>query len=157
MGFERVGDDDARGGLESVSGHSGVTIVVGDLLEDQPEDFGAQAELFVYLGSYPSKAARNAHIVLPTTTFAEQEGSFTNVQGRIQRIWPGLRAPGSARPGWLILGALLAEMTGKEAPVSADQAFALVAEGIVEFEGITYRNLGTRGALAKKPAGVSGD
>ena len=45
------------------------------------------------------KAAKNAHFVLPITTFAEQEGSYTNVQGRVQRFWPGVRPPGSARPG----------------------------------------------------------
>jgi NADH-quinone oxidoreductase subunit G len=157
LGFERVGDENALGGLDEITGHAGVLIVVGDPLEDYGEDFGAEAELFVYLGSYSSKAASRADFVLPLTTFAEQEGSYTNVQGRVQRFWPGVRAPGMARPGWLVLGALLAELTETEAPASADQAFARVAEGVSEFGGITYRDLGTRGASAKKAAGVAGD
>jgi NADH-quinone oxidoreductase subunit G len=157
FGFQRVGDGDAKGGLDELAAHKGVLVVVGDPLEDYGPDFGAQAELFVYLGSYTSEAATNAHFVLPLTTFAEQEGSYTNVQGRVQRFWPGIRSPGSSRPGWLILGALLAELTGTDAPSSADQAFSRVAEDVPEFGGITYREMGTRGAEAKKPTGVPGD
>jgi len=157
LGFSRVGDENAKGGLDDLSGHTGVLIVVGDPLEDVPEDFGAQAELFIYMGSYSSQAANKAHYVLPITTFAEQEGSFTNVQGRVQRFWTGIRSPGSARPGWFILGALLAELTETEAPASADQAFARAAEGIPEFGEINYRDMGTRGALVKTPIGVAGD
>ncbi|MCJ7627763.1 MAG: 2Fe-2S iron-sulfur cluster-binding protein [Longimicrobiales bacterium] len=157
FGFTRVGDDDSRGGVEGLAGHTGVLIVVGDPLEGETEDFGAKAELFIYLGSYPSKAANNAHYVLPITTFAEQEGTYTNVHGRVQRFWPGLQSPGSARPAWLILGALLAELTDTETPATADQAFARVAEQLPEFGEITYRDMGTRGAPVKKSAGVAGD
>jgi NADH-quinone oxidoreductase subunit G len=157
MGFSRVGDDRATGGLDDLASHTGVLIVVGDPLEDAPENFGAEAELFIYLGSYASDAAARADFVLPITTFAEQEGTFTNVQGRVQRFWPGIRAPGSARPGWLVLGALLAELTDTEAPSSADQAFARVSKKVPEFSEITYGDLGTRGAAVKAAAGVAGD
>ncbi len=157
FGFNRIGEDDAQGGLQALKAHDGVLLVVGDPLEDAGDEFGANAELFVYLGSYPGPAVENAHFVLPITTFAEQEGSYTNVQGRVQRFWPGIRSPGSARPGWLILGALLAELTGTSGPTSADQAFARAAEGVPEFSEITYRDLGTRGATVGKAAGVAGD
>ena len=157
LGFNRVGDENAKGGLDDLSAHTGVLIVVGDPLEEEAEDFGAQAELFIYLGSYLSKAATNAHYVLPITTFAEQEGSYTNVQGRVQRFWPGLQSPGMVRPGWLVLGALLAELTETEAPTTADQAFSRVAERVSEFGEINYRDMGTRGVQAKNPAGVAGD
>jgi hypothetical protein len=40
----------------------------------------------------------DAHFVLPVTTFAEQEGTFTNFEGRVQRFWPALQAPPLARP-----------------------------------------------------------
>jgi NADH-quinone oxidoreductase subunit G len=157
FGFERVGDDNAEGGLEGLAGHDGVLIVVGDPLADADPGFGAGASLFVYLGTHASAAARNAHIVLPITSFAEQEGTFVNVQGRVQRFWPGLRAPGAARPGWFILGALLAELTQGEISMGADQAFARIAEQTPELSGITYRDLGNRGLLVNHPAGISGD
>jgi predicted molibdopterin-dependent oxidoreductase YjgC len=157
QGFVRVGDDEARGGLEGVAGHEGVVLVVGEPLADMEGGFGSRASLFVYMGSYPSPAAANAHFVLPIATFSEQEGSWTNVQGRVQRYWPALQAPGAARPGWMILGALLAELTQGDAPGRADQAFAQVAQRTPAYAGITYRNVGTRGAPAEQPAAVSGD
>ena len=123
---------------------------------DVDEAFGSKAKVFVYLGAHGSPAAQNAHFVLPIATFAEQEGSYTNVQGRVQRFWPGLRAPGAARPAWFILGALLAELTEGEVPMSADQAFAQVADG-TPLSGLTYRDMGTHGAPVNQPASVSGD
>jgi predicted molibdopterin-dependent oxidoreductase YjgC len=155
FGFQRVGDDNAEGGLEALADHDGVLVVVGDPLTDAGSDFGSKAKLFVYLGSYDSPAARNADFVLPITTFAEQEGTFTNVQDRIQRFWPGLRAPGDARPGWFILGAILAELLEREVPMGADQAFAQVAEETPAFGELSYKDLGTGGAPVNAPAGVS--
>lgn len=155
FGFSRVGDDNAEGGLEGLADHDGVLVAVGDPLADAGSEFGARAELFVYLGSYESPAAKNADFVLPIATFAEQEGTFTNVQGRIQRFWAGLKVPGEARPAWFILGAILAEHLEREVPMGADQAFTQVADLAPEFSGITYKDLGTGGAPVNAPAGVS--
>ena len=155
FGFGRVGDDNAEGGLAELADHDGVLIVAGDPLADLGEDFGAKAKLFVYLGAYGSPAAKNAHFVLPVTTFAEQEGTYTNVQGRVQRFWTGLQAPGVARPAWFILGALLAELREGEAPMGADKAFAQVAEAVPEFDGLTYRDIGNGGAPVNEPASIS--
>jgi len=155
FGFSRTGDDNAEGGLEELAGHEGVLIVAGDPLADVAEDFGAKAKLFVYLGAYGSPAAKNAHFVLPVTTFAEQEGTYTNVQGRVQRFWTGLQPPGVARPAWFILAALLAELTEGEAPMGADKAFAQIAETVPEFGGLTYRDIGNGGAPVNEPASIS--
>jgi NADH-quinone oxidoreductase subunit G len=155
FGFSRVGDGNGEGGLEGLAGHEGVLIVSGDPVADAGPDFGADANLFIYLGAYDSPLAKNAHFVLPVTTFAEQEGTYTNVQGRVQRLWAGLHAPGQARPAWFILGALLAHLTEEEVPLGADEAFARVAEATPAFEGLSYRELGTGGAPVNEPASIS--
>ncbi|MEE2846217.1 MAG: 2Fe-2S iron-sulfur cluster-binding protein [Gemmatimonadota bacterium] len=157
MGLERAGADDATGGLADVAGHDGVLVVLGDALEDQPADFGKNAALYVFLGSHESEASANASFVLPVTTFAEQEGTFTNVAGRVQRFWPGLQAPGMARPPWLILGALVAELTAADLPRTAADAFAALASAVPAFSGLTYDDIGTRGALVNEPVQLSGD
>jgi len=151
FGFTRTGDDAATGGLETAAAAKGVLIVLGDELADQPADFGADADLFVYLGEYLSPAARNAHFVLPLTTFAEQEGTFTNHEGRAQRFWPALQAPGLARPAWQVLGVVLAGLEVSQAPASAADAFLILGEHFAEFRGLSYEALGTRGALLNEP------
>jgi NADH-quinone oxidoreductase subunit G len=151
LGFTRTGDDDARGGLDEAAATTGVLIVLGDEVADQPESFGADAGLFVYLGEHLSPAARNADFVLPLTTFAEQEGTFTNHEGRAQRFWPALQAPGLARPAWQVLGVVLAGLEAGQAPASAGDAFLILGEYYAEFRGLTYEALGSRGALLNEP------
>src|SRR5690606_38400742 len=102
-------------------------------------------------------AARHAHFVLPVTTHAEQEGTFTNHAGRVQRFWPALRAPGIARPAWFVLGAVGAELVDGAAPRSAAEAFAAMARVIPAFEGLDYATLGTTGApVARGPVAGAG-
>lgn len=153
LGFERAGGDDGRGGLERAAEHRGVLFVLGDELADQSADFGSGAELFVYLGARDSPGAAQADFVLPVTTFAEQEGSFVNVQGRVQRFWQALRAPGAARPAWLVLGALAAALDGaRPAPARAADAFAALVDRHAAFAGLDYEAVGASGAPLAKAA-----
>ncbi len=157
LGMRRVGDDEARGGLDDVARHDGVVIVLGDELADQDASFGDQASLYLYLGAHPSAAAASADFVLPLTTFAEQEGTFTNHEGRVQRFWPALEAPGAARPGWLVLGAALTERAGAPPAGSAAEAFAAHVANRPPFQGLDYATLGTRGAVVNEPVSLAGD
>ena len=157
VGAKRVGGADGKGGLDGVAKHDGVVLVLGDALADQDADFGKNAALFVYLGARGGAATQNAHFVLPITTFAEQEGTFTNLQGRVQRFWPALAAPGAARPAWLILGALLGARNDSDPPRSAADSFALLGARVPAFAGLAYDDLGTRGAVLNETVSISGD
>jgi NADH-quinone oxidoreductase subunit G len=156
LGMARVGDDDATGGLEGLEGFDGILLVVGDALPDCAPDFGSDAALHIHLGSYTSRATEAAHFRLPIATHAEQEGTFTNFAGRVQRFWPGLEAPGAARPGWLVLAALAAHLEGTAVPQRAEEMFLKAGELTPHFQGITYQDLGTRGALANEPVALPG-
>lgn len=152
LGFERAGDDQGKGGLEGAADHDGVVLVLGDELPDQPEQFGARAALFVYLGTHDSPAAANADFVLPVTTCAEQEGTFVNAQGRVQRFQQALRPPATARPAWLVLGALAAALGSGRPHARADAAFASLAADHPSFAGLEYDALGLAGSPLAAPA-----
>jgi NADH-quinone oxidoreductase subunit G len=155
LGFERVGADDATGGLDPVSG--GVVVVLGDAFEDLDASVAQSADLLVALGTRTGATELGAHFILPVTTFAECEGTFTNYAGRVQRFWPALQPPGAARPAWLILGALTGHVRGAAGPVSADQAFATAGELAPAFAGIGYADIGTSGALVNETVKLAGD
>jgi NADH-quinone oxidoreductase subunit G len=160
LGMKRVGKDDGTGGLEGVRDHDGIVLVLGDALSDQDEAFGARAGLYAYFGTHLPVAAKGAHFVLPVTTFAEQEGTFTSHESRVQRFWPALQAPGMARPAWLVLGALVSELGGGAAPRSAEEAFASLAEGLRAYAGLDYAALQGSGRViglpgASSPAGAT--
>jgi NADH-quinone oxidoreductase subunit G len=155
LGFERVGGPDGRGGLEALAGHTGVLLVLGDDLADAPADFGHSAALFIYVGQALTPAARNAHYILPATTFAEMEGSFTNVNSRVQRFWPALQVPGMTRPAWQILGVLRAGITGDVAPATAADAFDTLGELRAEFSGMRWEDLGVQGRALPEVGALS--
>jgi NADH-quinone oxidoreductase subunit G len=157
IGMTRVGSDAATGGLEDVADHDGIIVAMGDALTDQDAGFGSKASLYIYLGSHNSPAAANADFVLPVTTHAEQEGTFTNHAGRVQRFWPALQAPGMARPAWLIVGALVGELTGETGPRQASEAFVALGATVPAFRGITYDDIGTRGAVLNESVSLTGD
>ncbi|HWV58747.1 MAG TPA: molybdopterin-dependent oxidoreductase, partial [Longimicrobiales bacterium] len=146
LGYKRVGDDEGRGGLDAVAGSDGVVIVLGDELADQDTTFGSNARLYVYAGELLSPAAKHADFVLPLTTFAEQDGTFTNHEGRVQRFWAALQPPPHARPAWQILGVVIAAIEKVAAPGGAADAFRRVAELFPEFAGLSYEVIGSRGA-----------
>lgn len=52
---------------------------------------------------FPTDTALQAEVVLPAASFAEVEGTYTNLTGRLQAVHPALRSPGEAKPDWWIL------------------------------------------------------
>ncbi len=142
LGFERADDPCA-----AVSGHAGSLFVLEDELKEAGEDFGRSAALFVYIGYRLGPAARNADIILPATTFAEMEGTFTNFVGRVQRFVTALQAPGLARPFWMSGSAALQRLDSATSLASAEDAFAALAAEYSEFSGLSYSKIGFSGAL----------
>jgi formate dehydrogenase alpha subunit len=48
------------------------------------------------------ETAAAAHVVLPATSFAEKDGTFTNSERRVQRVRQALAPIGQSRPDWVI-------------------------------------------------------
>jgi formate dehydrogenase alpha subunit len=51
---------------------------------------------------FMQETAQAAHVVLPATSFAEKEGTFTNSERRVQRVHRVLEPIGQSRPDWEI-------------------------------------------------------
>ena len=69
----------------------------------------AKAGAIIVIGTtLPAWARHAASVVLPIANFAEEEGTFTNLRGRVQRFMQAKAAPGFARPSWYVLSDLLA-------------------------------------------------
>jgi NADH dehydrogenase/NADH:ubiquinone oxidoreductase subunit G len=116
-----------------------------------------QAELVIIQASYSDENTALADIVFPEATSFETEGTFVNVEGRIQVSLPAAAPRGEARPGWRILqdlaGRLGAPGFGYDA--AADVRAALAAAAPV-FEAAASAVLGGGAAfLAEAPAGTA--
>jgi NADH-quinone oxidoreductase chain G len=65
-------------------------------------------DLLICQDPFLTETARMAHLVLPATSFAEKEGSFTNHEGRTQRVRRALEPVGESLPDWEIFTQLAA-------------------------------------------------
>jgi predicted molibdopterin-dependent oxidoreductase YjgC len=74
----------------------------------------AKLEFMVVQDILNSETAQIADVVLPGAAFSEKQGSFTNLEGRIQSFHPAVAPPGNARPDWEILDLLAAKMAQTE-------------------------------------------
>ncbi|EPW5498239.1 formate dehydrogenase subunit alpha [Vibrio vulnificus] len=50
-----------------------------------------------------TETAQYADVVLPSCSFAEKSGHFTNTERRVQRIYPAVNPPGEAKEDWRII------------------------------------------------------
>jgi predicted molibdopterin-dependent oxidoreductase YjgC len=54
-----------------------------------------------------------AHVILPASSFAEKDGTFTNTERRVNRVRKALDCPGEAREDWRIVCALAEKLGGR--------------------------------------------
>ncbi len=63
----------------------------------------ASAEFLVCCDIFMTETTRFAHVILPSASWAESEGTYTNSERRISRVRSIKEAPGVAKPGWWII------------------------------------------------------
>ena len=112
----------------------------------------------IVVGTTVPQWAAHADVVLPIATTLEEDGTFTNVSGRVQRFLQAKASPALARPSWAVLGDLLAAMGDGAGYWAASDAFAALAGSHPAFAGMSYDTLGLKGlpvaesGAAAKPA-----
>jgi NADH-quinone oxidoreductase subunit G len=62
----------------------------------------------VYQGHHGDCGAARADVILPGAAYTEKDGTYVNTEGRVQRGYRALFAPGDAREDWRILRAFSA-------------------------------------------------
>lgn len=119
----------------------------------------ARAGAIIVIGTVLPEVARRAIVVLPTTNMTEEEGTFTNLRGRVQRYQQARAAPGMSHPLWWAVGDLLTFLGEGAGHFMASEAFAALAAARPEFAGMTYETIGLKGQMmtgASEPARTAG-
>jgi formate dehydrogenase (NADP+) alpha subunit len=68
------------------------------------------AEFLVIQDSFLNSNSDYADVVLPQTTFVESDGTFVNLEGRVQKFEAAILPVGESRPGWRVIGDLAKRM-----------------------------------------------
>ncbi len=105
-----------------------------------------RVECLVYQGTNANRTSARAHCVLPSAPYVEREGTFTNVDGRVQRFWRAVLPRGEARPDWEIFAAVARALGHDWRPRRAEQLFRELAGAVPAFAGLSYAGLGDQGA-----------
>ena len=63
-------------------------------------------EFIIYVGSHGDRGAELADLVLPGSAYTEQDGYFTNLEGKIQKAYKASYPPGEAKEDWSIVNEL---------------------------------------------------
>ena len=132
-------------------------LVVGDALAGVEVSELASLATLVFVGTtLPALAEQRAAVVLPIANTLEEEGTFTNLRGRVQRYLQARTAPGVARPTWYVLADLLAAAGGAGQFYLPGEVFAALAGTHAGFAGLDYESLGLRGlpVLTAQPASL---
>ncbi len=141
-------------------------------------------DFLVVHSSTENATTKAADVVLPCSTFAEKHGTFTNFEGRVQRIRPAVAtveqeraldgfsmsrldkfgahndswtkgARRDARPSWRILSSVAGALGARWKFSAADDVFSEIASSIEAFRGMSYLRLGSRGIVVKSLETVS--
>jgi NADH-quinone oxidoreductase subunit G len=69
-------------------------------------NFKKQNEFIIYIGSHGDRGAESADLILPGAAYTEQDGFYTNLEGKIQKAFQATYPPGEAKEDWSILNDL---------------------------------------------------
>jgi len=104
-------------------------------------------DLLVVADMFMSETAQLADLVLPVTSYLENEGTLTNLEGRVLLRKAGREAPGESRHDWMILCSI-ADQLGKgpyfrfNEPEEIFNELRLASKGgVADYYGITYDRL----------------
>ena len=102
--------------LDLLSSNNGKNLVLDEIQKNNFEvifllgedniNFKKQNEFIIYIGSHGDRGAEFADLILPGATYTEQDGYYTNLEGKVQKAFQATYPPGDAKEDWSILNDL---------------------------------------------------
>jgi formate dehydrogenase major subunit len=102
-------------------------------------------DLLVVQNIFMTETAKLAHVVLPGTSFAEKDGTFTNTERRVQRVRQALQPVGRSKPDWQILSELSTRLGYPMFYAGPEAIFEEIRSVTPFYAGITYPRIEERG------------
>ena len=113
-----------------------------------------RADFALQVSPFQSGSTGWATTIVPTTLALEKDGTYTNLEGRVQRLRAAVPPPERVLDG-LVLAAEVGRRLGIELPDQAPAAYADMRERRPAFAGVAWSDIGERGALTAGSAPAS--
>ena len=115
-------------------------------------DDGVKPEFLVVHDSFLGDVGSRADVVLPRAVFSEKEGTYTNLERRVQLMRPAMEAPGEARAESWVLCELSQRMGAPgfeyEGP---SQVMDEIAQAVPAYGGVSHGRLLKEGRWVARP------
>jgi formate dehydrogenase major subunit len=98
-------------------------------------------EFFVVQDVFFSKTCQFANVIFPASPSLEKEGTFTNTERRIQRLYQVFEPLGGSRPDWRIIQGLANHLDAKWNYQHPSEIYQEIASLTPLFAGVTYERL----------------
>jgi formate dehydrogenase alpha subunit len=121
--------------------------VVSDPDSDHLVKAFQQLDFLVVQDIFLTETARLADVVLPATTFAEKEGTFSNTERRVGRVRQAIPPVGDSWPDWRIIVELSRRLGYPMDYADPEAIFEEIRQVTPSYAGITYARLDTEGGL----------
>jgi len=140
--FRRVERGEVRG-LLSISFNPKVSLPDSDFVTRALE----KLEFYTSIDFFLNETARHADVVLPGSLQEEDEGTVTQVEGRVIKINKAVDCPGEAKQDWVIIQDI-ARALGREkgftfrSPREIFEELRIASRGgVADYSGITYEKI----------------
>jgi len=100
-----------------------------------------KVDFIVVQDTFLTETAQLADVVLPAATFAEKEGTFTNMGMTVQRLNKAIKPVGDAKPDWQIICSLAQKMGHSCSYVSTKEILTEIESISPMHAGINYDRL----------------
>lgn len=88
------------------------------LCADEVDMTKLKDKFVIYQGSHGDRGAHMADVILPGCAYTEKDGTYVNLEGRVQRAYKAAPPPGEAKEDWRIIREL-SEIIGKSLSYSS--------------------------------------
>ncbi|MCC4816945.1 formate dehydrogenase subunit alpha [Vibrio lentus] len=102
-------------------------------------------DVLVVQDIFLTETAQYADVVLPSCSFAEKSGHFTNTERRVQRINPAVNPPGEAKEDWVIIQMLANAMGGGWGYNTVADITNEIARVTPQYGGLRWENITVNG------------
>lgn len=100
-----------------------------------------RVDFVVVQDTFLTETAQLADVVFPAATFAEKEGTFTNMGMTVQRLNKAIQPVGDAKPDWQIICELAKKMGHTYSYLSAKEILSEIGSIASIYAGINYDRL----------------
>jgi NADH-quinone oxidoreductase subunit G len=117
-------------------------LLIGGSLHEENTKFLQDKDFIVVQELFETETTKYADVVLPASSFAEVDGTYTNNTGFVQRVRQAIEPLHQSKPDWMITFLIAREMgVDLGYNFSASAVFRDLAENVEPYKGLRYPHL----------------